>query len=275
MTFTNSNNVELFTPAIVTMTTGEVHFWIYMGNTATESRIITTTQWGLRRSAAGAIEVFDASGSYAITGGTGLNDSAWHHVSIACDGDDLLVKIDGGSLSTLAPNTTQFTTPTHGVRFGNTTHLTGTYSGAACEDVWIDAVQIKSAGGNTAPPGSAVTGELVSENFEPMGLTTFPIMPGIVTIGTERIHYGAVDLTNNKLLFCTRGAEGTSAVAHLNSAVAIDCSSNLRVPAHRQIHLYGDNLSTAYNDPSTSLASGTGVSIETKFIRSASQGEYF
>jgi len=273
MTFDATSDRELFTPSTTTMVNGEIHFFIYMDNTATDARVLTSAAWGLRRSAAGTLDFIDSSGATLGSAGlTGINDAAWHHVSIQCNGTNLTVSLDGGATQTVA--TTQFTTSA-GIEFGNTSRLTGTYSGNAAIGVWIDCVQIKSAAANTAPPGSAVSGELVSENFEPMNIGIFDIEDGIVAIGTERIHYGAVNFPENKLLFCTRGAEGTGAVAHLNSAVVIDCSSNLRVPAHRQIHLYGNALSTAYNDPSTSLASGTGVSVETKFIRSASQGEYF
>ena len=273
MTFTGASDRELFTPSTSTMVNGEIHFFIYMDNTATDARVLTSAAWGLRRSAAGTLDFIDSSGATLGSAGlTGINNSAWHHVSIQCNGTNLTVSLDGGATQTVA--TTQFTTAA-GLEFGNTTRLIGTYSGNAAIGVWIDAVQIKSAAANTAPPGSAVSGQLVSENFEPMNIGIFEINEGIATIGTERIHYGAVDLTNNKLLFCTRGAEGTNAVSHLNSAVVIDCSPNLRVPAHRQIHNYGNALSTAYNDPSTSLASGAGTSIETKFIRSASQGQIF
>ena len=244
-----------------------------MDNTATDARILTSNQWGLRRSAARTLDFIDSAGATLGSAGlTGINDAAWHHVSIQCNGTDLTVSLDGGATQTVA--TTQFTTSA-GIEFGNTSRLTGTYSGNAAIGVWIDCVQIKSAAANTAPPGSAVVGELVSENFEPMNIGIFEIEDGIATIGTERVHYGAIDTSANKLLFCTRGAEGTSAVAHLNSATVIDCSPTLRIPALRQIHLYGDGLTTAYNDPSTSLSSGTGVSVETQFIRSASQGEYF
>ena len=273
MTFDANSDRELFTPSTTTMVNGEIHFFIYMDNTATDARVLTSAAWGLRRSAAGTLDFIDSSGATLGSAGlTGINDAAWHHVSIQCNGTNLTVSLDGGATQTVA--TTQFTTSA-GLEFGNTSRLTGTYSGNAAIGVWIDAVQIKSAAANTAPPGSAVSGELVSENFEPMNIGIFDIEDGIVAIGTERIHYGAIDLPANKLLFCTRGAEGTGAVAHLNSAVVIDCSRTLKVPAHRQIQLYGDALSTAYNDPSTSLASGTGVSVETKFIRSASQGQYF
>ena len=273
MTFDATSDRELFTPSTSTMVNGEIHFFIYMDNTATDARILTSAAWGLRRSAAGTLDFIDSSGATLGSAGlTGINDAAWHHVSIQCNGTDLTVSLDGGATQTVA--TTQFTTSA-GIEFGNTSRLTGTYSGNAAIGVWIDCVQIKSAAANTAPPGSAVVGELVSENFEPMNIGIFEIEDGIVTIGTERVHYGAIDTSANKLLFCTRGAEGTSAVAHLNSATVIDCSPTLRIPALRQIHLYGDGLTTAYNDPSTSLASGTGVSVETQFIRSASQGEYF
>ena len=273
MTFDANSDRELFTPSTTTMVNGEIHFFIYMDNTATDARVLTSAAWGLRRSAAGTLDFIVSSGATLGSAGlTGINDAAWHHVSIQCNGTNLTVSLDGGATQTVT--TTQFTTSA-GLEFGNTSRLTGTFSGNAAIGVWIVAVQIKSAAANTAPPGSAVSGELVSENFEPMNIGIFDIEDGIVAIGTERIHYGAIDLPANKLLFCTRGAEGTGAVAHLNSAVVIDCSRTLKVPAHRQIQLYGDALSTAYNDPSTSLASGTGVSVETKFIRSASQGQYF
>ena len=127
-------------------------------------------------------------------------------------------------------------------------------------------------------PPLADTG-LVLENWEIPPAGPFAegdiIQPGIVTIGTERILYRGIDTANNKLLFCTRGAEGTGAIAHSNGSTVIDCGPNNKIPAHRQIWQYGNSLGFAYNDIGISLAGGTGTKEETKFIRSASRGELF
>ena len=280
MRFSNNTDSELYVPSLSTMQNGEVHFWMYMDSTATDARILTSNQWGLRRSAAGTIDVIDSAGATLGIGATGLDDGAWHHISIICDGTNLSISKDQNTPATAS--VTQFANIS-GIQFGATTRLTSTYSGSAADNVWIDQMCIRATATHTtvvaaANPPLADTG-LVLENWEIPPAGPFAegdiIQPGIVTIGTERILYRGIDKTNNKLLFCTRGAEGTSAIAHNSGSTVIDCGPNNKIPAHRQIWQYGNSLGFAYNDVGTSLAGGSGTKEETKFIRSASRGELF
>ena len=251
-----------------------------MDNTATDARILTSNLWGLRRSAAGTIDVIDSAGATLGIGATGLDDGAWHHISIICDGTNLSISKDQNTPATAS--VTQFANIS-GIQFGATTRLTSTYSGSAADNVWIDQMCIRATATHTtllaaSNPPLADTG-LVLENWEIPPAGPFAegdiIQPGIVTIGTERILYRGIDTANNKLLFCTRGAEGTGAIAHSNGSTVIDCGPNNKIPAHRQIWQYGNSLGFAYNDIGISLAGGTGTKEETKFIRSASRGELF
>ena len=275
--FSNTTDSELYVPSLSTMQNGEIHFWIYMDSTATDARILTSNLWGLRRSAAGTIDVIDSDGLTLGIGATGLDDGAWHHISITCDGTTLSISKDQNIPATAS--VTQFANIS-GIQFGATTRLTNTYSGNAADNVWIDQMCIRATATHTtllaaANPPLADPG-LVLENYEPIDtITVLPIDNGVVTIGTERIKYGAIDIANSKLLSCTRGADGTGAIAHSNGATVIDCSNDLSVSANRQIWQYNNELDTAYNDPSTSLASGTGLRPEAIIIRAAGRGELF
>ena len=88
--------------------------------------------------------------------------------------------------------------------------------------------------------------------------------PGVVWINNERITYTHVH--DGTLMNCTRGTGGTSATDHTLGDSAYSAAPNLKVPTHKYIQQYGQQLRPAFNDFGKSITDPANTSSEAVFV---------
>jgi hypothetical protein len=94
-------------------------------------------------------------------------------------------------------------------------------------------------------------------------------VPGVVWIGPERIEFWGVDTITNTLIDITRGTLGTPEVSHVaNANFVYDAGRESEIPGVARYVNYGDFITPAYNNFSTSLHAST--TPEARFIQAES-----